>query len=311
MPEDINSENYEPDTNVQADEVYVKEKFEDTSPQAQQKVEHELTRWQAIKEYPKSFGWCMGIVWAMILVGYENQASGIVLSIPQFRQDFGYYYDGSYVLPSNWQSAITGGPLGAIALSSFCSSYLSDRFGRKWVLSFAILFTIPFVTMEFVATTIQIFFVGKFLNALCLGVISTIGITMASEYSPMALRGFIVACCSLSLCVGPFICYLINNTTSAYTTRMAYRGVFLPQWIFSITCLPLFFMPESPFWLLKVNRHDAARKSLLRLFNPVQAEQQFGLMLTTVEESIKISDSSTYADCFRKKDIRRTLIVLF
>jgi MFS transporter, SP family, general alpha glucoside:H+ symporter len=43
-------------------------------------------------------------------VSFENQASGTVLGIPEFRKDFGEYYDGQYVINAAWQGAITGVP---------------------------------------------------------------------------------------------------------------------------------------------------------------------------------------------------------
>lgn len=76
---------------------------------AQQKLEHQYTRWGAIKLYPWAAVYIAILVWAMITVGYENQASGIVLSVLTFRKDVGYEYK-KYVLEGNWQLAISGGP---------------------------------------------------------------------------------------------------------------------------------------------------------------------------------------------------------
>jgi SP family general alpha glucoside:H+ symporter-like MFS transporter len=73
--------------------------------------DHEQTRMQAIKQNPWAFAWCMFAVWLTLLVSFENQASGIVIGIPQFRKDFGYLADGNYVLPAKWQAAFSGGPV--------------------------------------------------------------------------------------------------------------------------------------------------------------------------------------------------------
>ena len=73
--------------------------------------DHEQTRMQAIRQNPWAFAWCMFGVWLTLLVSFENQASGIVIGIPQFRKDFGYFADGSYVLPAKWQAAFSGGPV--------------------------------------------------------------------------------------------------------------------------------------------------------------------------------------------------------
>jgi hypothetical protein len=73
--------------------------------------DHEQTRMQAIKQNPWAFAWCMFAVWLTLLVSFENQASGIVIGIPQFRKDFGHLADGNYVLSAQWQAAFSGGPV--------------------------------------------------------------------------------------------------------------------------------------------------------------------------------------------------------
>lgn len=64
--------------------------------QAQLKLEHLYTKWEAAKLYPRACIYIAIMVWAMITVGYENQAGGIVISIPTFRKDFGHAYKGRY-----------------------------------------------------------------------------------------------------------------------------------------------------------------------------------------------------------------------
>lgn len=71
--------------------------------------DHETSRLQAIRSNPWAFAWCIFAVWTTLLVSYENQASSTILGIPQFRKDFGSYFDGNYVLPAAWQAAFGGG----------------------------------------------------------------------------------------------------------------------------------------------------------------------------------------------------------
>jgi MFS transporter, SP family, general alpha glucoside:H+ symporter len=75
--------------------------------------DHETSRIQAIRSNPWAFAWCLFAVWTTLLVSFENQASGIIIGIPQFRKDFGTYYNGNYVLPAKWQSAFSGAPVAA------------------------------------------------------------------------------------------------------------------------------------------------------------------------------------------------------
>jgi MFS transporter, SP family, general alpha glucoside:H+ symporter len=60
--------------------------------------DHELDKWASVKKYRWAFFWCVFAVWCILLVSFENQASGNVTGIPEFRKDFGHYYDGNWVL---------------------------------------------------------------------------------------------------------------------------------------------------------------------------------------------------------------------
>lgn len=68
-------------------------------------------RIETIRKNPWAFAWCLFTVWTILLAVFEDNASGAILGIPQFRKDFGYYYEGNYVLAASWQSAFQGGPL--------------------------------------------------------------------------------------------------------------------------------------------------------------------------------------------------------
>lgn len=73
--------------------------------------EHELGKLESIKKYPLAFFWSLFAVWCVLLVSFENQASGNIIGIPEFRKDFGSEFEGNYVLDAKWQSAFQGAPV--------------------------------------------------------------------------------------------------------------------------------------------------------------------------------------------------------
>lgn len=74
--------------------------------------EHEYGKRESLRRYPKACAWILFAVWYVLLVSFENQASGNIIGIPRFRQDFGYLHtDGRYVLHAKWQSAFSGAPM--------------------------------------------------------------------------------------------------------------------------------------------------------------------------------------------------------
>ncbi|CAN9175319.1 unnamed protein product [Alternaria alternata] len=72
----------------------------------------------------------------------------------------------------------------------------------------------------------------------------------------------------------------------------------------------LFFVPESPRWLLHHDQHDAARRSLerLRFDHGDELELEWAEMIRGVAEERRLSQSSGFLDLFRGNDLRRTLL---
>lgn len=280
---------------------------------AQQKLEHEYTRWQAIKLYPRAAVYIAIIVWAMITVGYENQASGIVLSIPTFRKDFGHEYDGLYVLDGKWQLAISGGPYAAFVFGCFFASYITEYTGRKYLIWAASAATIAFIGVEFAATTIEVFFVGKFLNAVCLGMIQTVGTAYIAELTPLALRAMATTCVNLAFCIGPFVCTLVTYRLSTREDRWAYRAIFVTQWFFAVvTLFIMYFLPESPYHRVIKGQNEKALASLRMIYKePGVAESQLQIIRANIEEAKVLASQGSYVELFNKNNLKRTLIAIF
>lgn len=77
---------------------------------ASQQEDHNMTKLQSIKKNPLNVFWMLFGVWTLIVISFDNQAGGMVVSIPEFRKDYGHAYEDGYVIDANWQSAFSGGP---------------------------------------------------------------------------------------------------------------------------------------------------------------------------------------------------------
>lgn len=73
--------------------------------------DHEMGIWKSFVRYPWACAWCVYACWTIILLSFDVQAAGAVVGIPEFRKDFGYEFNGDYVLPAIWQSAFSGAPI--------------------------------------------------------------------------------------------------------------------------------------------------------------------------------------------------------
>jgi SP family general alpha glucoside:H+ symporter-like MFS transporter len=93
---------------------------------ASDRKDHDITKWQAVKENKKAVAWIALAIFVLCLQGFDNQAGGIVVGIEQFRKDFGFPFAGNYVIPAEWQSAFTGGPIALAIVGALFGGWLAD-----------------------------------------------------------------------------------------------------------------------------------------------------------------------------------------
>ncbi|KAK0758316.1 hypothetical protein N5P37_008713 [Trichoderma harzianum] len=272
--------------------------------------DHETGIYQSLIRNPWASAWCIYGLWTVILLSFDVQASGSVVGIPRFRQDFGYLFEGDYVLPAQWQSAFNGAPVAMAVISSLAAAELADIFGRKLMLLVALVVSFVGVGVEFYATTNAVFFAGKLINGIMVGIVATNMITYIGEIAPLALRGIFTCCIGVSYGIGPLVAFLIINYTGQVDSRWAYRSVFCSQFGFAAVALLLWpFMPESPWFLAGKGRSEKALKSLRKLGYPgEEGEKKLALINLTLEQIRQETEGVTYVECFKKSNLRRTII---
>lgn len=163
-----------------------------------------------------------------------------------------------------------------------CSGYLSDRFGRKKLLFVAaLLFLLSAIGCALFASFSSVV-AARLTGGIGIGVASVLVPLYISEISPAAVRGRLVTCYQLAITVGILIAYITNamvlngaqkaDAPAAFELadllfrKEAWRGMFsigfLPSLLFLIG---LFFVPESPRWLIKKGRTSAGMDILKRI----------------------------------------------
>jgi SP family general alpha glucoside:H+ symporter-like MFS transporter len=100
------------------------------------------------------------------------------------------------------------------------------------------------------------------------------------------------------------------------TSDWGWRLPFVLQWIW---IPPLFIIgwkcPQSPWWLVRQGRKDDAAASLARLnsthhYSDEDRRNTVAMMVHTTEMERKTQSGTSYFDCFRGTDRRRTEIVM-
>ncbi|MDR0691658.1 MAG: MFS transporter, partial [Prevotellaceae bacterium] len=185
------------------------------------------------------------------------------------------------------------------------AGWLSDRFGRKKVMVLsAVLFSVSAIGCAISADTGELVFY-RIVGGVGIGVVSIVSPLYISEVSAAQYRGRMVTLYQLAITIGFLGAYLVNfgllNFSSGDAERFtsptlykifcaeSWRGMLgietLPALLFFVT---IFFIPESPRWLI-LKRHDAkAKQTLLRVFRTeTAADRQLNETKTAVQNETR------------------------
>lgn len=188
-----------------------------------------------------------------ILFGYNSSViSGVLLFIT-----------GEFHLSTIQQEVIVSTLLIGALIGALAGGVIADQFGRKKTLFFTlILFFIGVFTLT-EATGFEALLAGRFISGLAIGIVSMAAPLYIAEMSPPENRGALVSLNQLCITLGILIAYIV---TYSYSTTSDWRAMFgfafLP---IAIQFIGLFFVPETPSWLLSHNRKEAAEKILHRI----------------------------------------------
>ncbi|KAK3075017.1 hypothetical protein LTR53_002052 [Teratosphaeriaceae sp. CCFEE 6253] len=269
--------------------------------------EHELSFTEAIRLYPAAVGWSMFFSLGIIMCAFDPQLLGNLYAQPKFQRDFGYLYEGSWIIRAPWQTGLSmGSPIGQV-VGAFFAAYPMEWFGRKKTFGGCVILTTSFIFIQFFARSLPVLIVGELLGGLVLGTYATIAPTYASEVCPVALRSVLTS--YINLC-------LIANGVIAGTTKLethwAYSGPFASQWVWCLVILIGWpFAPESPWYLARKGRFDEAEHSLRRLASKeVDIKPTMAMIIETDRLEQELEAGSTYMDCFRPSNRRRTEIAM-
>lgn len=134
--------------------------------------------------------------------------------------------------------------------------------------------------------------------------------TYIAEISPQPLRGILTAAAPVSMTAGSLVAAIVINCTGDQDSRWAYRTAFVSEYGFAVGAAAFIpFMPESPWWLIARNKDKEAHHSFKKLgYDDAQTDQLATIFKRTLEKTNEETLSATYLECFRKSNLRRTII---
>jgi SP family general alpha glucoside:H+ symporter-like MFS transporter len=98
-------------------------------------LEHTMTFFEGLKLYPTSVAWSIFFSLGVIMTAFDPQLLGSLYATPAFQRDFGYLFEGSYIISAPWQTGLgMGNPIGQV-VGALAAGYPMEWWGRKKVLT--------------------------------------------------------------------------------------------------------------------------------------------------------------------------------
>ncbi|EMD91915.1 hypothetical protein COCC4DRAFT_174740 [Bipolaris maydis ATCC 48331] len=237
-----------------------------------------------------------------VLYGYDTGTISGIIAMPYWKKEFSTEPD--YSITASQDSLIVSILSAGTFFGALTAAPFGDFLGRRWglIISAGVVFNMG-VVMQTASTAQPLFIAGRFFAGYGVGLISALIPMYQSETAPKWIRGTIVGAYQLAITIGLFLAAIVNNSTKNRQDSGSYRIPIAVQFAWSIILVGgLLFLPETPRYLIKMDKYDEAAKSLGQLrrlpvdhpavveeLNEVQANHLYEMSL----------GKSTYIECFQ------------
>ena len=218
-----------------------------------------------------------------LLFGFDT---GVISGALPFLKEYWHLSDASV----EWitTTVLIGAVLGAIT-----SGKLSDFLGRKkMIIVNAIIFTIGALGCA-LATNIEMLIIMRVIIGIAIGITSYVVPMYIAEVSPTRRRGALVTLNQLMITIGILVSYIadyfLSNDANLQSWRWMFAVGFFPALILLIG---MFFLPESPRWLISKQRWEEGKKVLIQVEDPDMVEHTLNDLKRDIEISSKQKTSA-------------------
>jgi MFS transporter, SP family, sugar:H+ symporter len=165
--------------------------------------------------------------------------------------------------------------LGCMA-GSFLAGWLADAMGRRNVMMLAAILFLIGALIQGSAESQTVFVVARIMGGMAVGAASVLSPAYISEVAPANIRGRMTTVQQIMIITGLTAAFVVNYFLAQYagkSTNMFWGGYEAWRWMYWMQAIPaaifliaLFFIPESPRYLVSKGRDAEAKTVLTRLF---------------------------------------------
>jgi sugar porter (SP) family MFS transporter len=198
-------------------------------------------------------------------------------------------------------------------IGSLVGSRPSDHFGRKNTLFFVAIAYLLSSLGTAMADNWYVFLCFRLLGGLGVGISSVTAPIYISEISPANRRGRLVGLFQFNVVLGILISYLSNFLLSEIG-EASWRWMLGVQAVPSLIFLALiWFIPESPRWLILKKGDSAQALSILRIINPENCDEELAAIQQSahVEKGSKKENDSLFSGKYNTPVVLAMLFAFF
>ena len=171
------------------------------------------------------------------------------------------------------------------AVGAFFAGRLADIVGRRSVMIIAALLFVVGALVQGWTDVHALFVAARFAGGMAVGAASVLSPLYISEVAPANIRGRLSTVQQVMIITGLTAAFVVNYflAQSAGSSLGDVAGIAAWRWMYLAQAVPamvflvaLFFIPESPRYLVSRGRADEASKVLTGLFGPAEAERKIG-----------------------------------
>lgn len=171
------------------------------------------------------------------------------------------------------------------AAGAFLAGRLADAIGRKKVMMASAAIFLVGALIQGLTGDHTLFVIARFAGGMAVGSASVLSPAYIAEVAPAKMRGrltsvqqvMIISGLTLAFVVNYFVADAAGGSLGIIGGHPAWRWMYLAQAVPAVIFLvALFFIPESPRYLVSRKREDEAQTILTRLFGPSAAATKVG-----------------------------------
>ncbi|CAK7216372.1 hypothetical protein SCUCBS95973_002790 [Sporothrix curviconia] len=275
-----------------------------------------LTLWEACKKYKKACFWALFLSTSLIMEGYDLVIITSFYGQTQFQERFGTVDQstGKKLITAEWQSGLSNSSMVGQLAGLLINAFAQDRFGNRHTMMAFMAWLLIAIFIPVFAPSLPVLAFGEAMCGIGWGVFQTLSTAYACEVVPPIVRPYVTGYVCMCWGAGILLSSGVVRAVAGIDGDWGWRLPFVIQWVWPLPIIVgTFFAPESPWSSVRRGREEEARRNLKRLREDTPSrDRDVDAALALIVHTMRLEDAetegSTFLDCFRGTNLRRTEI---